>query len=54
MQTTPRLFKTLTFTLAEFDELTLLMTPTIMCHAQSTCEHHIQVLDLGFTLKFSF
>ncbi len=53
MQATPRLFKTLTnFTLAEFDELTLLMTPTIMRHAQSTCEHHIQVLDLGFTLKF--
>jgi hypothetical protein len=53
MQATPRLFKTLTnFTLAKFDELALLMAPAIVRHAQSTCEHHIQVLDLGFTLKF--
>jgi hypothetical protein len=55
MQATPRLFKTLTdFILAKFDELTLLMTPTIVCHAHSTCEHHIQVLNLRFTLKFLF
>jgi hypothetical protein len=40
------------FTLAKFDELALLMAPTIVCHAQSTGEHHIQVLDLGFALKF--
>jgi len=53
MQATPRLFKTLTnFTLAKFDELALLMAPAIVRHAQSTCEHHIQVLDLGFILKF--
>jgi hypothetical protein len=31
---TPRLFKTLTnFALAKFDELALLMAPTIVCHA---------------------
>ncbi len=55
MQATPRLFKTLTnFTLAKFDKLALLMEPTIVRHAQSTCEHHIQVLDLGFTLKNLF
>ncbi len=55
MQATPRLFKTLTnFTLAKFDELALLMALAIVCHAQSTCEHHIQVLDLGFTLKILF
>jgi hypothetical protein len=48
-----RLFKTLTnFILVEFDELALSMAPTIMRHAQSTCEHHIQVLDLRFALKF--
>jgi hypothetical protein len=35
MQATPRLFKTLTdFTLAEFDELALLMAPTIVRHAR--------------------
>jgi hypothetical protein len=34
IQATSSLFKTLTdFTLAEFDELTLLMTPTIVRHA---------------------
>jgi hypothetical protein len=34
MQATPRLFKTLTnFTLVKFDELTLLMAPTIVRHA---------------------
>jgi hypothetical protein len=49
MQTTPRLFNTLTnFTLAEFDKLALLMVPTIVRHAQSIGEPHIQVLDLGF------
>jgi len=53
MQATPRLFKSLTnFTLAKFDELALLLAPAIVRHAQSTCEHQIQVLDLGFTLKF--
>jgi hypothetical protein len=53
MWTTPRLFKTLTnFTLAKFDELALLVAPTIMRHAWSTSEHHIQVLNLGFALKF--
>jgi hypothetical protein len=55
MQATPRLFKTLTnFTLAKFDKLALLLEPTIVRHAQFTCEHHIQVLDLGFTLKNLF
>jgi hypothetical protein len=50
---TPRLFKTLTnVTLAKFDELALLMAPTIVCHVQSTNEHHNQVLDLRFALKF--
>jgi hypothetical protein len=50
---TTRLFKTLTnFTLVEFDELTLLMIATIVRHAQSASEHHIQVLDLRFELKF--
>jgi hypothetical protein len=49
----PRLFKTLTnFPLNEFDELALLVASTIVHHAQSTNEHHIQVLDLGFALKF--
>jgi hypothetical protein len=49
------LFKTLTnFTLAKFDELVLLVAPTIVHHGQSINEHHIQVLDLGFELKFSF
>jgi len=49
MQTTLGLFKTLTnFTLAEFDELALLVAPTIVFHAQSIGEHHIQVLDLRF------
>ncbi len=49
MQATPRLFKILiNFTLAKFDELLLF----IVHHAQFTCEHHIQVLDLSFTLKF--
>jgi hypothetical protein len=53
MQATTRLFKTLTnFILVKFDELALLVAPTTMCHAQSTGEHHIQVLDLGFALKF--
>jgi hypothetical protein len=34
MQATPRLFKTSTnFTLAKFDELVLLVAPTIVCHA---------------------
>lgn len=42
MRATPGLFKILTnFTLAEFDKLMLLMAPTIMHHAQFTCEHHI-------------
>jgi hypothetical protein len=42
MQATPWLFKTLTnFTLAKFDELALLVAPTIMLHAQSIGEHHI-------------
>ncbi len=41
---TPMLFKTL----AEFDELALLVAPAIVFHAQFTSEHHIQVLDLGF------
>jgi hypothetical protein len=46
MRATPRLFKTLTnFTLAKFNKLALLLAPTIVCHAQSTCEHHIQVLN---------
>ncbi len=56
MWATLRLFKTLTnFILAKFDELLLLVAPTInVRHAQSTSEHHIQVLDLGFELKFSF
>jgi hypothetical protein len=50
MQATPRLFKTLTnFIFAKFDKLALLMAPTIVHHARSTCEHHIQILDLGFT-----
>jgi hypothetical protein len=49
MQATPGLFKTLTnFTLAEFDKLALLMAPTIVHHARSTCEHHIQILDIRF------
>jgi hypothetical protein len=55
MRAMPRLFKTLTnFTLAKFDKLALLVAPTIVHHAQSTSEHHIQVLDLGFALKFNF
>jgi hypothetical protein len=55
MWITPRLFKTLTnFTLAEFDELALLVAPTIVHHARSTYEHHIQVLDLRFALKNLF
>jgi hypothetical protein len=41
------LFKTLTnFILAEFDKLVLLVAPTIVCHAWSIGEHHVQVLDL--------
>ncbi len=52
MRATPRLFKILTnLTLVKFDKLALLITPTIVCHAQSTSEHHIQVVDLTFTLK---
>jgi hypothetical protein len=39
-------------TLAKFDELALLVAPTIVRHAQSTNEHHNQVLDLRFALKF--
>jgi hypothetical protein len=47
------LFKTLTnFTLAKFDELALLMALAIVRHEQSTNEHHSQVLDLRFALKF--
>lgn len=39
MQSTPHLFKTLTdFTLAKFDELVILMVPTISAHALSTSE----------------
>ncbi len=50
-----RLFKALTnFTLVKFDELTLLVAPTIVRHAQFANEHHIQVLDLRFALKFNF
>ncbi len=50
-----RLFKTLTkFILVEFDELALLVAPTIVHHAQFVGEHHIQVLDLKFALKFLF
>ncbi len=53
MRTRTRLFKTLTnFILVKFDELALLVTPTIVHHSQSIGEHHIQVLDLGFALKF--
>jgi hypothetical protein len=53
MQTTPRLFKTLTnFNLAKFDKLVLLVAPIIVCHPRSISKHHIQVLDLGFALKF--
>jgi hypothetical protein len=49
MWVTLRLFKTLTnFTLAKFDKLLLLVTPTIVHRAQFTSEHHIQVLDLRF------
>jgi hypothetical protein len=48
-----RLFKTLTnFPLNEFDELALLVASTIVHHAQSTIEYHIQVLDVGFALRF--
>jgi hypothetical protein len=53
MRAITRLFKTLTnFIMVKFDELALLVTPTIVHHAQSTGEHHVQVLDLGFALKF--
>jgi hypothetical protein len=39
MQSTPHLFKTLIdFTLAKFDELVILMVPTISTHALSTSE----------------
>ncbi len=52
---TPKLFKTLTnFILVEFDKLTLLMSPTIVWCALSTCEHHIQILDLRVVLTFLF
>jgi hypothetical protein len=55
MRATPGLFKTLTnFILAKFDELALLVAPTIVLHAQFTCEHHIQVLDFRFALKILF
>jgi hypothetical protein len=51
MRTTPKLFKTLiNFTLAKFDKLFLVMVHTIMHHAQSTNDHHIQVLNLKFCL----
>jgi hypothetical protein len=41
-----RLFKTLTnVILAEFDELMLLVAPTIARHARFMSEHHIQVLN---------
>ncbi len=53
MWATPKLFKTLTnFNLVEFGGLVLLVAPTIVQHAQFTNEHHIQVLDLRFALKF--
>jgi hypothetical protein len=42
------------FILVQFDRLTLLMAPTIVRCAQSTCEHHIQILDLRVALKFLF
>ncbi len=44
-----RLFQTLTHViLAEFDELMLLVAPTIACHACSISEHHIQFLNHFF------
>ncbi len=44
MRATPGLFKTLTnFTLAKFDDLTLLMAPTIVFHAH---------LQMSVTFKF--
>lgn len=44
MQTTLKLFKTLTnFNLVKFDELVLVVIPTIACHAWSTSEHYIQI-----------
>jgi hypothetical protein len=50
---TIRLFKTLAnFILVEFNELALLMAPTIVHCAQFAGEHHIQVLNLRFALKF--
>jgi hypothetical protein len=49
METTLRLLKTLiNLTLAKFDKLLLIMVHTIMHHAQSTNDHHIQVLNLKF------
>ncbi len=44
VQTTLKLFKTLTnFNLVKFDELVLVMIPSIACHAWSTSEHCIQI-----------
>jgi len=49
MRTTSRLFKTLiNFTLVKFDKLFLVMVHTIVHHAQSTNDQHIQVLNLMF------
>ncbi len=49
MWTMQRLFKTLmNFTFVKLDELMLLMVPTITCHAQSTSEQHIEILNLKF------
>jgi len=35
-----------------FKTLPTSLWPSLMSHAQSTSEHHIQVLDLRFTSKF--
>jgi hypothetical protein len=42
MGTTPSFFKTLTnFTLQKFEELVVLVVPTIESHVQSTSDAHI-------------
>jgi hypothetical protein len=47
-----RLFQTLTnVILAEFDELMLLVAPTIACHACYISGHHIQFLNQFFGFR---
>jgi hypothetical protein len=53
MQTTLRLFKIWTnFVLAKFNKLALLVRHTIVHCARFTNEHHIQVFNLRFGLRF--